>query len=189
MIKTLTKKWFTYVIDGDWIYMDTSKISDYGKLAQLDTEWLSSWYRGDWAKIDSIKKRQLTDFALWKFSPKNTVRAMEWVFDGEFSWALLIDNESPKEWDWEVRKRASLEITEKNTVWFPGWHVECSAMAVKYLWEQFDIHTGWVDHIPVHHTNEIAQTECCYWIDKWVNYWIHQQFLNIDWGKMSKSKW
>ncbi|MFO8064264.1 MAG: cysteine--tRNA ligase [Spirochaetota bacterium] len=70
---------------------------------------------------------------------------------------------------------------------YPGWHIECSAMSTAYLGEHFDIHTGGVDHIPVHHTNEIAQTEAATG-RKWVNYWIHGEFLLMDTGKMSKSK-
>ncbi|TVR28985.1 MAG: cysteine--tRNA ligase [Spirochaetaceae bacterium] len=70
---------------------------------------------------------------------------------------------------------------------YPGWHLECSAMSLHYLGEQFDIHCGGVDHIPVHHTNEIAQTEAATG-KKWVNYWIHAEFLLMDTGKMSKSR-
>jgi cysteinyl-tRNA synthetase len=70
---------------------------------------------------------------------------------------------------------------------FPGWHIECSAMATKYLGDKFDIHCGGIDHIPVHHTNEIAQSEACCG-HKWVNYWLHGEFLLLDEGKMSKSK-
>lgn len=69
---------------------------------------------------------------------------------------------------------------------FPGWHIECTAMSEKYLGETFDIHTGGVDHIPIHHENEIAQAEC--WLGhKAVNYWMHSEFMLIDGGKMSKS--
>jgi len=71
-------------------------------------------------------------------------------------------------------------------VGFPGWHIECSAMASKYLGEQFDIHCGGVDHIAVHHTNEIAQSECCHGYP-WVNFWLHGEFLEVDKSKMSKS--
>lgn len=70
---------------------------------------------------------------------------------------------------------------------YPGWHVECSAMSIKYLGEQFDIHCGGTDHINVHHTNEIAQSEAATG-KKWVNYWLHGEFLIDDSGKMSKSK-
>ena len=69
---------------------------------------------------------------------------------------------------------------------FPGWHIECTAMGVKYLGERFDIHTGGIDHIPIHHENEIAQGEC--WLGhQIVNYWMHNEFLLVDGGKMSKS--
>lgn len=69
---------------------------------------------------------------------------------------------------------------------YPGWHIECSAMGLKYLGEYFDIHTGGVDHIPVHHENEIAQN-WGYTGKDLVNYWIHGEFLQVDGGKMSKS--
>lgn len=70
---------------------------------------------------------------------------------------------------------------------YPGWHIECSAMSMKYLGESFDIHAGGIDHVPVHHTNEIAQSEAATG-KKWVNYWMHAEFLIMDKGKMSKSK-
>jgi cysteinyl-tRNA synthetase len=69
---------------------------------------------------------------------------------------------------------------------FPGWHIECSAMSMKYLGEQIDIHTGGIDHIPVHHPNEIAQSEGA--TDKqFVRFWVHYNFLRVDGKKMSKS--
>lgn len=70
---------------------------------------------------------------------------------------------------------------------YPGWHIECSAMSSKYLGEQFDIHTGGIDHIPVHHTNEIAQAEAAFQKKPWVKYWLHNEFLVMDKGKMAKS--
>lgn len=71
---------------------------------------------------------------------------------------------------------------------FPGWHIECSAMAMKYLGTQFDIHCGGIDHVPVHHTNEIAQTEAATGISPWVQFWLHGEFLLVDNGdKMAKS--
>ncbi|MCA9513091.1 MAG: cysteine--tRNA ligase [Myxococcales bacterium] len=71
---------------------------------------------------------------------------------------------------------------------FPGWHLECSAMSTKYLGRQFDIHTGGEDHVPVHHTNEIAQSECALGVHPWVRYWMHNAFLDFGGEKMSKSK-
>jgi cysteinyl-tRNA synthetase len=70
---------------------------------------------------------------------------------------------------------------------YPGWHIECSAMSIKYLGEQFDIHAGGIDHIPIHHTNEIAQSEAATGKRPWVRYWVHNEFLVLDKGKMSKS--
>ncbi len=149
MIKHLEEKGYTYKT-SDGIYFDTSKLKDYGHLARLDIEGLKAGER-----VDMGEKRNITDFALWKFSPTDSKRDMEWA--------------SP----WGVG--------------FPGWHIECSAMAGRYLGDHFDIHTGGIDLIPVHHSNEIAQSECandC----RFVNYWMHTAFLNLKGGlKMSKS--
>jgi cysteinyl-tRNA synthetase len=70
---------------------------------------------------------------------------------------------------------------------FPGWHLECSAMSVRYLGTRFDLHTGGVDHIAVHHTNEIAQSECAFDVHPWVSFWLHNEFLDLRGAKMSKS--
>ncbi|MDR2518762.1 MAG: cysteine--tRNA ligase [Spirochaetaceae bacterium] len=70
---------------------------------------------------------------------------------------------------------------------YPGWHIECSAMSIKYLGETFDIHAGGIDHVAIHHTNEIAQSEAAMGRHPWVNYWVHNEFLVLDRGKMSKS--
>lgn len=92
--------------------------------------------------------------------------------------------------DFALWKKAPKEhIMQWDSPWgksYPGWHIECSAMSRKYLGDLFDIHTGGVDHIPIHHENEIAQSEAltgkaC------VNYWMHGEFMQIDGGKMSKS--
>jgi len=73
-------------------------------------------------------------------------------------------------------------------VGFPGWHIECSAMSMKFLGEQFDIHTGGIDLIPTHHTNEIAQSECATGKKPFVKYWMHSEFVDAGIEKMSKSK-
>jgi len=149
-IKRLEEKGYTYII-RDGVYFDTSKVSDYGKLAKLDIEGLKA---GSRVKL-SEGKRNITDFALWKFSPHNKKRQMEW--------------NSP----WGIG--------------FPGWHIECSAMAMKYLGERIDIHCGGIDHIAVHHTNEIAQSESLT-EQQWVNWWLHGEFLVLDKNeKMAKS--
>lgn len=87
------------------------------------------------------------------------------------------------------KKAAPNHLQQWDSPWgkgFPGWHIECTAMSKKYLGEVFDIHTGGVDHIPIHHENEIAQAEC--WLGHpAVHYWMHSEFMLIDGGKMSKS--
>jgi len=134
---------------SDGVYFDTSKDPDYGHLARLDVEGLQQG-----ARVDQGEKRNVTDFALWKFSPEEGQRHMEW--------------DSP----WGKG--------------FPGWHIECSAMAHKYLGPLFDIHCGGKDHIPIHHSNEIAQASACYGT-RLSNYWMHGYFLQVDKAKMSKS--
>lgn len=79
---------------------------------------------------------------------------------------------------------------ERDSPWgkgFPGRHIECSAMSSKYLGNQFDIHHGGADHITIHHPNEIAQSECGFDVHPRVKYRIHNEFLQVDGGKMSKS--
>jgi cysteinyl-tRNA synthetase len=70
---------------------------------------------------------------------------------------------------------------------FPGWHIECSAMGIKFLGEQFDIHTGGIDHISIHHTNEIAQSECATGKKPFVKFWMHNEFVDTGGEKMAKS--
>ncbi|MFA6474830.1 MAG: cysteine--tRNA ligase [Patescibacteria group bacterium] len=149
LIVALQAKGFTYQTK-DGIYFDTSKLSDYGKLARLDIKGLAAGNR-----VTMGEKKHPTDFALWKLSPKNSKRLMEW--------------NSP----WGVG--------------FPGWHIECSAMSLKYLGDHFDIHCGGIDHIPVHHTNEIAQNEAAAG-HQTVNYWLHGEFLLTNDERMGKSQ-
>jgi cysteinyl-tRNA synthetase len=148
MIKDLEERGFTY-ITSDGVYFDTSKFPDYGKLGHINLDGLE-----DGARIgENSEKRNITDFALWKFSPTGEKRQQEW--------------ESP----WGVG--------------FPGWHIECSAMSIKYLGDEFDVHTGGIDHIPVHHNNEIAQAVCSG--HPFAHYWMHNAFLNTSGDKMAKS--
>ncbi len=149
MIKLIEKNGYAYKI-SDGIYFDTSKLKDYGKLAGLDVGGLREGARVE----PNPEKRNPTDFALWKFSPKGQKRQMEW--------------NSP----WSVG--------------FPGWHIECSAMSIKYLGNEFDIHTGGVDHISIHHTNEIAQSEGALGKST-VRFWLHNEHVLVDNKKMSKS--
>jgi cysteinyl-tRNA synthetase len=148
LIKQLEQKGFTYKT-SDGVYFDTSKLKDYGKLAQLSKQELKPG-----ARVEMGEKKNTTDFALWKFSPEGQTRQMEW----------------PSPWG----------------KGFPGWHIECSAMSAKYLGQPFDIHCGGIDHVPVHHTNEIAQSEAAN--DKpLANYWLHGEFMLMGEDKMAKS--
>lgn len=150
LIKKLEKLDYTYKT-SDGIYFDTSKVKEYNKLSHLPLDELKEGARVEINK----EKKNLTDFALWKFSPEGSNRQMEW--------------ESP----WGIG--------------FPGWHIECSAMSLKYLADELDIHCGGIDHINIHHTNEIAQSEAATG-KKFFNYWLHGAFLNISGGKkMAKS--
>lgn len=149
LIEQLEKKGFTYIID-DGVYFDTAKFPTYGKLADLQIQALKAGARVAFNE----QKKNITDFALWKFTPKDVIRDMEW--------------QSP----WGKG--------------FPGWHIECSAMAMAYLGETLDIHAGGIDHIPVHHTNEIAQSEAATG-KQFANLWLHCNFITVDGTKLSKS--
>lgn len=148
-VRALEAKGYTYIIDDEGVYFDTAQLSDYGKLAKLDIEGLQAG-----ARVPNDRKRNPTDFSLWKFSPTDKQRDMEW--------------DSP----WGIG--------------FPGWHLECSVMARELLGDQIDIHTGGIDHIPVHHTNEIAQTEALTG-KPFAKTWLHNNHLKVDNGKMAKS--
>lgn len=90
---------------------------------------------------------------------------------------------------WKFSNQNEKRLQEWDSLWgvgFPGWHVECSAMSRKYLDQPFDIHTGGIDHIPVHHNNEIAQSEAAYGAPL-ANYWLHNEFISVEGEKMSKS--
>ena len=103
---------------------------------------------------------------------------------------IEVDNEKKNPLDFALWIKApENHIMKWDSKWgkcYPGWHIECSAMGNKYLGERFDIHTGGVDHIPIHHENEIAQAKGATGKNP-ANYWIHNEFLLMDGGKMSKS--
>lgn len=158
LIRILKEKGYTYQID-DGIYFDTAKFPHYAEFARLD---LAAQKAGARVELNQ-EKRNPSDFALWKFSPAHEQRDMEW--------------ETPLE---------LLENATTSRPGFPGWHLECSAMAMHYLGTTLDIHTGGIDHIPVHHTNEIAQSESA--TDKqFSRFWLHNNHLTADGTKISKS--
>lgn len=161
LIETLEKKGFTYKI-ADGIYFDSSKLKDYGKLTGQKAQDLKAG-----ARVEMVEgKKHPTDFALWKFSYP----------DGRSFDSAQDDISQKRQMEWE----------SPWGVGFPGWHIECSAMAMSALGETLDIHTGGIDHIPVHHTNEIAQSEAASG-KQFVNYWVHHNFLQVEGQKMSKS--
>jgi cysteinyl-tRNA synthetase len=162
LIKILEDKGFTYKLQ-DGIYFDTSKISDYGKLASKKKR---SQKAG--ARVEIVEgKKNITDFALWKFSYPN----------GRSFDAAQDDSASRRQMEWD-------------SPWgkgFPGWHTECVAMSSKYLGTPFDIHCGGIDHIPIHHPNEMAQAQAAFG-NNLANYWLHNEFLTFEGGKMAKSE-
>ncbi|HTJ73336.1 MAG TPA: cysteine--tRNA ligase [Verrucomicrobiae bacterium] len=161
LVRTLKQKGFTYQID-DGIYFDTSKFPTYADFAELDLEAQKAGARVAF----NAEKRNPSDFALWKFTPKNEKRDMEW----ETPTDLLDEPVSG----------------EAKVMGFPGWHLECSAMAMSILGDTIDIHTGGIDHIPVHHTNEIAQSESASG-QIFSHYWLHNNHLKVNGTKISKS--
>jgi len=147
LIEKLEEKGYTYAI-SDGIYFDTSKSPEYGKLSNLD-----QIKEGARVEVNPEKKNP-RDFALWKFSPADEKRHMEW--------------DSP----WGKG--------------FPGWHIECSAMSMKYLGETLDIHAGGMDLRETHHPNEIAQSEAATG-KPFARFWVHSAFMLVQGQRMSKS--
>ncbi|MBD3419669.1 MAG: cysteine--tRNA ligase [Chitinivibrionales bacterium] len=148
LVQQLESRGFTYST-SDGIYFDTAHFPAYVDFARLDPQSLQAGSR-----VEMGEKKAPTDFALWKFSPRDVKRQMEW--------------DSP----WGMG--------------FPGWHIECSAMSLKYLGQPLDIHCGGTDHIRIHHTNEIAQVEAATG-KQFARFWMHGEFLVLDKEKMAKS--
>ncbi|MBR3368346.1 cysteine--tRNA ligase [Candidatus Saccharibacteria bacterium] len=148
-VQTMIDKNYTYETE-DGIYFDTSKFPEYANFARLDLEGLKAGARVDF----NSEKKNVSDFAVWKFIKPGEKHAMRWDF--------------------------------LNRPGYPGWHLECSTIIHKELGEPIDIHTGGIDHIPIHHTNEIAQTYAM--TEKpLAKYWLHCNFITIDNEKISKS--
>ena len=149
LVDQLISKGYTYET-SDGIYFDTSKLPTYADFAQLNLNNLKAGARVEF----STEKRNLSDFAVWKFIQPGEKHAMRWDYLGRPG--------------------------------YPGWHLECSSIIHTELGEPIDIHTGGIDHIPVHHTNEIAQTLAAF--DKQLShYWLHCNHLRSEGKKISKS--
>lgn len=160
MVQTLLDKGYAYSTDLA-IYFNVKKFPGYG---QLSGQSLEDKKEGAGAgEVTDKGKKNPQDFALWFFKAgvhKNALQSWESPFESS-----LVENGRG----------------------FPGWHIECSAMSKKYLGDTIDIHMGGIEHIPVHHTNEIAQSEAANEA-KFVNYWIHNGHLLVNDSKMAKSE-
>lgn len=148
-VDKMTENGFTYEI-SDGVYYDTARFPEYAKFARLDLEGLKAGARVGF----SSEKRNVSDFAVWKFIKPGEKHAMRWDYLGKPG--------------------------------YPGWHLECATIIHKELGEPIDIHTGGIDHIPVHHTNEIAEMYAMTGRDL-SRYWMHCDFITIDGEKISKS--
>ena len=164
MVKVLEEKGYTYKT-SDGIYFDTSKFPDYGKLGGLSDKDIKE------GTTESIEERVA-------LAGKSRLKEFTSEKRGPADFAL-----------WKFSPKNGKRQQEWSSPWglgFPGWHLECSAMVRALLGDTIDIHTGGIDHIPVHHNNEIAQSECVLG-HPFVHYWIHNAFLTIEGQKISKS--
>ena len=148
-VDKMTANGYTYET-SDGVYFDTSKFPQYADFARLDLAGLQAGARVGF----NSEKRNVSDFAVWKFIQPGEQHAMRWEYLGRPG--------------------------------YPGWHLECSTIIHEVLGEPIDIHAGGVDHIPVHHTNEIAQTYAMTGKEL-AKYWLHCDFITIDGQKISKS--
>ena len=162
MVGKIEQAGFAYRID-DGMYFDVTAYeragNTYGELSNLEEIKAG-------ARVEvNPQKKDPRDFALWKFSYKGG-RSFDSTQDA---------SRRDMEWDspWGVG--------------FPGWHIECSAMSMKYLGDQLDIHAGGEDLKSIHHPNEIAQSEAATGKKPFSRYWVHGAFLTIDEGRMGKS--
>lgn len=149
LIEALDKKGLVYET-SDGLYFDTAKFPTYAEFARLDLDHLRAGARVDF----SSEKRNVSDFALWKWVREGENHAMQWEYRGKIG--------------------------------YPGWHIECAAIIHECLGEPIDIHCGGIDHIPVHHTNEIAEIEGAYG-KKMARFWLHNNFITVGGEKISKS--
>ncbi|MFA6428071.1 MAG: cysteine--tRNA ligase [Candidatus Buchananbacteria bacterium] len=158
-VQVLLAKGYAYTTDLA-IYYDVSKFKNYTQLSGQDlTKNIAEAGKGE---VGDPQKKNSTDFALWFFKAGTHQNALQ-TWPSPFNSPLVKDGQG-----------------------FPGWHIECSVMSSKLLGQTLDIHMGGVDHIPVHHTNEIAQSEAISG-QKFVNYWLHNEHLSFGGEKMAKS--
>jgi cysteinyl-tRNA synthetase len=159
MVQVLLEKGYAYATPLA-IYFDVSQAKDYTRLSGQKLEMNRSGAGA--GEVSDPNKKQSADFVLWFFRAGEHAHAIQ-------SWSSPFNS-----------------TLVENGQGFPGWHIECSAMSKKHLGPQFDIHMGGIEHVPVHHTNEIAQSEAANGV-KYVNYWLHNEHLLVNNGKMAKS--
>ncbi|MCL4404233.1 cysteine--tRNA ligase [Patescibacteria group bacterium] len=163
-VELLLEKGFAYEIAGDGIYFDVTKFPDYGALSHRTAAGAEDGV----SRIDeSVKKRNKGDFCLWKY-PKSAVKA-------PFYRRTLVTKDGEPVW------RTPLGWGR------PGWHIEDTAISVKYFGPQYDVHGGAMDLKFPHHEAEIAQAEAAYGKKPFVKVWVHTGFLTVRGEKMSKS--
>jgi len=149
LVDLLDEKGYLYDTQ-DGLYFDTSKFERYADFAHLDLDHLRAGARIEF----SSEKRNVSDFAVWKWIKEGERHAMRWQYRGRWG--------------------------------YPGWHLECSSIAHEELGEPLDIHTGGIDHIMVHHSDEIAQSEAAFG-QQFSRFWLHCNFITSDGQKISKS--
>ncbi|MBU1557524.1 cysteine--tRNA ligase [Patescibacteria group bacterium] len=160
MVQILLDKGYAYRTDLA-VYFDTSKVINYTQLSGQKIE--ENREGAGTGEISDSQKKNPADFALWFFKAGKHKKAIQY-WSSPFHSPLVKEGEG-----------------------FPGWHIECSAMSKRYLGTTLDIHMGGIEHIPIHHTNEIAQSEAANGVG-FVKYWLHHEHLLTDGKKMSKSK-
>ena len=144
------------------IYFDVSKARDYTKLSGQNLDELRAGAGA--GEVEDREKKSRLDFALWFFKAGTHKNALQ-TWHSPFESPLVEHGEG-----------------------FPGWHIECSAMIEAHLGETVDIHMGGIEHIPVHHTNEIAQSESAHDGKEYARMWLHNEHLTVNGGKMAKSE-
>jgi cysteinyl-tRNA synthetase len=160
LVQILLDKGYAYQTELA-IYFDVSKFKNYTQLSgQNLNKNIAEAGKGE---AGDANKKNPSDFALWFFKTGAHKNALQ---------------------TWESPWGTPGQPTGQG---FPGWHIECSAMAKKFLGETLDIHMGGIEHVPVHHTNEIAQSETANGV-KFVNYWLHNEHLTVNGAKMAKSE-
>ncbi len=160
MVAELLKNGNAYITDQA-VYFDVSTYPEYTKLSGQKIDKLESG-EGHGVVSDQNKKHP-QDFSIWFFKTGPHANALQ-TWESPFNSPLV-----------------------ENGRGFPGWHIECSAMSKHFLGKTFDIHMGGIEHIPIHHTNEIAQSVCANHAD-FAHYWMHNEHLVVDNKKMSKSE-